>query len=351
MERPAGTFNETYEQDLAIVRTPMQWGLLIGFLILLFTMPLYASPYILGIFNVIGITVIAVLGLQILTGLGGQITLAQAALVGVGGYTSALLVTHAGFPWLVALPCAGLSAGIIGLIFGLPALRVKGFYLAFATLAAQFLLVWVFMHVKPDLLGGTDGIVVPPIKIGGAVLKSQQSVFPIIMGITVLMTLFAKNLMRTKTGRALIAIRDNDIAAEMMGIDLYRYKIIAFFICSFYAGIAGSLWAHYMRSLHPEVFTLMNSIWYLGMLIVGGMGSTVGAIFGVVFLRALNEGVVVLSPLIAGVFPALDLTIFPALTQALFGLIIVLFIILEPRGLAHWWETFKASYRLWPFTY
>jgi len=165
------------------------------------------------------------------------------------------------------------------------------------------------------------------------------------------MTFFAKSAARSRLGRAFVAVRDNDLAAEVMGINLFHYKLVAFFTCSVYAGVAGALWALYLNHLHPEQFVLMDSIWYLGMLIVGGMGSTMGAIFGTVFLKVLGELIVIYSPVIAEVFPAVETGIFASLGHLVFAVVILLFLIFEPRGINHRWEIFKASYRLHPFAY
>lgn len=353
VRRPCGVYNEGYAQEFAIVRTRLQWVLLIGGLVLLFLAPRFLSGYLLNLMNLIGISIIAVLGLNILTGYCGQVSIGQAAFMAVGAYTSALLVIKAGFSFWAALPCAAIASGIMGLIFGLPSLRIKGFYLAMATLAAQFVIPYLIDHIRPEVTGGVHGLAVPPIKLGEITFLSQSSLFYVIMPLVVLMTFFAKNLVRTKMGRAFIAIRDNDLAAEVMGINLFRYKLLAFFICSLYAGVAGSLWAFWMRSINTEHFGLMSSVWLLGMVIVGGLGSTAGGIFGVVFIRGLDELVrTYFGPWLGEAIPGLSpITIIPALIPIIFGLIIVLFLIFEPRGLAHRWEIVKASYRLWPFAY
>ena len=166
------------------------------------------------------------------------------------------------------------------------------------------------------------------------------------------MVFLAKNLQRTRVGRAFIAIRDNDLAAEVMGINLFRYKLLAFFICSFYAGIAGSLWAYWMCAINVDHFTMGESIWYLGMVIIGGMGSIPGSVFGVCFIRILDIIVKILGPMIGQVVPAaLATSASAALGPFIFGLVMLLLLIFEPRGLAHRWELFKSSYRLWPFSY
>jgi len=349
--RPCGTYDESYAKDMAIVRTRLQWIILVVGLIFLLSLPLFLGGRWLNLLNLIGISLIAVHGLNILTGYCGQISLGQAAFMAVGAYTSGVLTAKMGFPFWAALPCAALSAGVVGLIFGLPSLRVKGFYLAMATLAAQFIIPALISHPLEGITNGVRSLVVPVPKLGQMAFTSPQSMFYVIIPIAVLMTFFAKNLVRTGVGRAFIAIRDNDLAAEVQGVNVFRYKLLAFFICSVYAGVAGCLWAHWMRAINPDHFTLMDSIWYVGMMIVGGMGSTAGAVFGVAFLRILDELTKVGVMWLSGIFVAWGAFLQAALGPIVYGLVIMLFIIFEPRGLAHRWEIFKTSYRLRPFAY
>ena len=203
---PCGTYPGSYQEDIAVVRTRLQWGLLIAGLALLFCLPLFTDLRWMSFINITMIYIIAVLGLNILTGYCGQISIGHAAFMAVGAYTSAILVTKLGFPFWVALPCAGIMAGLVGLIFGLPSLRVKGFYLVLATLAAQFIIMWVIMRIR-FLTGGYAGIKVPRPELGGIVFDTDQSYFYIIAVLLVIMTFLAKNIVRTKVGRAFIAIR------------------------------------------------------------------------------------------------------------------------------------------------
>jgi len=349
--QPCGTFNVDYSQDMAILRTRTQWVLAIGGLIALFTVPLYLSDQILSMVNVLGIMIIAVLGLMILTGYAGQINLGQAAFVTVGAYASALMTTRLGMPFWVAMPLAGLSTGLVGFIFGLPSLRVKGFYLAMATLAAQFIIPTLIAHVRTDITGGGRGLTVPPPYFGDVALSSQSAMFFVIITVAVLLTFIAKSLVRGPIGRAFVAIRDNDLAAEAMGINVFRYKLLAFFVCSFYAGIAGSLYAHWMRVINYDILTIMDSIWYLGMMIIGGMGSITGAIIGPVFIYGLDQALTWGANQAGGTFAALPATLPAAIHVMVFGIVILLFLAFEPRGLSHRWEVFKTAYRLTPFSY
>ena len=350
VDLPAGTRNYSYAKDMAIFRTKTHWAWLLVALVFLFTGPLYWGEHWLSVSNLIGITLIAVTGLNILTGYCGQLSIGHAGFIAVGAYTAAVLTNRLELPFLVGLISAGLIAGLIGMIFGIPSLRVKGFYLAISTIAAQFIIIFAINHWT-SVTGGFMGISVPPASIGGITFISQGSQFYLIMAITAIVIFLAKNLARTRVGRAFVAIRDNDLAAEVMGVNLFRYKLLAFFIGCFLAGIAGSLFAHWIGFMNAENFTFMDSILYIGMMIIGGLGSTMGPILGVIFIRMLQQGMTFISPVLENTFSSLPAGFTTGIGPMVFGLIIVLFLILEPRGLAHRWSLFKASYRLWPFSY
>ncbi|MBM3119952.1 MAG: branched-chain amino acid ABC transporter permease [Chloroflexi bacterium] len=350
MALPCGTRNYDYARDMAVLRTKTHWALFIGLLVIVFTAPLYLRSYWLGVFNLIGITVIAVIGLNILIGYCGQLSIGHAGFMAVGAYTAAVLTNKLGFPFLAGLICSGFSAGLIGLIFGLPSVRVKGFYLAITTIAAQFIIIWVINHWGP-VTGGFVGMSVPYASIGSLQIRSEASQFYLIMAITSICILFAKNLARGRVGRAFIAIRDNDLAAEVMGINLLYYKLLAFFIGCFLAGIAGALFAHWAGFLNAENFTLSDSILYIGMVIIGGLGTTIGPVLGAILIRLLQQAIMYISPVLESAFPTLPSGFTTGIGPMVFGLVIILFLILEPRGLAHRWILFKAAYRLWPFSY
>jgi len=332
---------------MAIFHSKLQWGSVLAFLVFLFACPLFCSDRILTILTMMGISVISVHGLNILTGYCGQISIGHAGFMAVGGYTSAILCAKLGVPFWLALPCGALAAGIAGLIFGLPSLKIKGFYLIMATIAAHFIIIWAVIQLH-SITGGADGLSVPRAKIGSISLSSKTNYFYLVMGLTCLATLVAKNIVRTKAGRAFIAIRDNDLAAEVMGVSLWSYKLQAFFIGCVYAGVAGSLLIHYYSFASTDQFPFMDSVWYLGMLIVGGMGSTTGAVLGAVALKLLDELVTVAGPILsAAVAPQAA----ASLALISHGLVIIIFLIFEPRGLHHRWEMVKAYFRLWPFSH
>ncbi len=353
--RPAGTFDVTYADDMAIVRTRWQWIMLAIFFAVLIALPHFTGIYWLHIITFTGIVLIAVLGLHITTGLCGQINLGQSAFMAVGAYTAAILTGKLGLPFLVALPSAGIMAGTVGIIFGAPALRIKEFYLAMATLATQFIIIWLIVHIDAligmELTAGAYGLDVPFASIGGLVFDTDLKMYYLIIGMTVIMGLFALNITRTRVGRAFVAIRDNDLAAEVMGVNLFYYKLLAFFIGSSFAGVAGSLQAHYLNFIGFEQFRLQESVWYLGMIVIGGMGSTLGAVMGTVFVRGLDVASDNIAPVLSATFPFLPMNLVMPVRMIVFALIIVVFLIYEPRGLAHRWRIFKASYRLWPYAY
>jgi len=335
---------------MAVFRTRLHWGILCVLLILLFACPLFISGRVLTVMTMIGIAIISVLGLNILTGYCGQISIGHAGFMAVGAYTSAILSAKLGWPFWATLPSAALAAGMAGLIFGLPSLKIKGFYLIMATIAAHFIIIWLILQLY-DLTGGVDGFAVPRPEIAGFVLKSKASYFYLVMVFACLATFTAQNIVRTRAGRAFVAIRDNDLAAEVMGINLWSYKLQAFFIGCVYAGVAGALLIHYYAWASADMFPFMDSVWYLGMLIVGGMGSTTGAILGAVSLKLLDELVTIVGPMLAAIFPAIAAQAAASLGLITRGLVIILFLIFEPRGLAHRWEMIKAYFRLWPFSH
>jgi branched-chain amino acid transport system permease protein len=343
----AGTFRENYSQDMAIFRSKMQWTWFLVLALFIALGPLFLSDRLLTIITMIGISVISVHGLNILTGYCGQISIGHAGFMAVGAYTSAILTAKLGWPFWAALPSAALAAGIAGLIFGLPSLRIKGFYLIMATIAAHFIIIWVILQLR-TLTGGSDGLAVPRPGLAGFVFKSKASYFYLVMIIAVLATGLAVNISRTRAGRAFVAIRDNELAAEVMGISLWSYKLQAFFIGCVYAGVAGSLLVHYFAFASPELFPFMDSVWYLGMLIVGGMGSIPGAIMGAIALKLLDELVTIAGPILSAAVAAQAAASLALIAR---GLVIILFLIFEPRGLEHRWMMIKAYFRLWPFAH
>ena len=270
-----GDFKESYREDEEIFQSLFVRICLAVLFVFLIITPFFASSYVLYIMNLIGIAIIGAVGLNLLTGFTGQISLGHAAFVGVGGYATAILVTRLDMPFWFAMPIAGFVSAGMGLIIGIPSLRVKGLYLCIATLAAQFILEFVFVHWE-SMTHGIRGINVPAPRIGSFVFDTEKSYYFITLVLVILTVGFARNLVRTKWGRAFVAIRDRDLAAEIIGINLFRYKLAAFALSSFFAGIAGSLWVGFIKVVTPEHFPFSLSIQYLAMVIVGGLGSVLG---------------------------------------------------------------------------
>jgi len=346
---PAGVYNTRYEQDMAIVRTKNHWAWLLGLFVLLLVLPFFLPQRFFAILIITGYTIITMHGLNIVTGYCGQISLGQSAFMGVGAVTSGAIVVQGNLPCWLALPAGGLVASIFCVVFGAPSLRIKGFYLALATLAAHFVILFI-IHRLPQF-GGEIGQVVPKAAIGPIVFDTDTKYYYLTMFLVVIMTFLAKNLARTNTGRAFVAVRDNDLAAGVMGINVFAYKVLAFAISAFFAGIAGVVLTFYMGMASTQYFTLMDSIWYLGFLVVGGLGSTTGAIFGALFYRFVEEIMTYFAPALTKVLPFLVPEFATGLAMVLYGLIITVFLIFEPRGLYHRWEIVKAFYQLHPYSY
>lgn len=349
--RPAGEFDTSYARDMATIRQPWQWWLLFAFILALYGLPFYANQSTVSLVNRIAITVIAVQGLNLLTGYTGQISLGQAAFMTSGGYISALLVNQAGWPFLAALPLAALGAGVIGLIFGLPSLRVKGFYLAMATLAAQFIIPWFTRNAFPKILNGAQGLNVQAPVVFGIVFNTPQKYLFLSLTALILTTLIAHNISRSRLGRAFVALRDHDLAAELLGMNLFKYKLQAFFLAAVFAGLAGALAAHNIRHLNSETFNLNDSVIFLGMLVIGGLGSNLGPFFGAIVVELLIEFATLFGPFFITLFPSTAAGAVQALRPLFFGITLMLFLIFEPRGLAHRWQLLKAAWRLRPFSH
>jgi branched-chain amino acid transport system permease protein len=344
-----GEFRETYHDDQAIFESSLPRISLALFLGALALVPFYASGFWLDVLNRILIAVIAATGLNILTGFTGQISLGNAAFLTVGAYTTAYLAGRWNVPFPVVIPAAGLVTAAVGMVFGIPSLRLKGLYLAVATLAAHFVVEFTVTHWE-SVTGGVNGISVPAPKLGPLALGGDRRMFWLTLPLAALMLLFAKNLFRSKVGKAFVAIRDQDISAEVMGVNVFKYKLLSFGVSSFYVGVAGSLLAYQARIISPENFPITLAIDHLGMIIIGGMGSVLGGIFGAVFITLLPEVLRLLTGALSQEFPTLQ-GLFAPLKVGLFGLAIVLFLLFEPDGMAARWHKIKAYWKLYPFSY
>ena len=351
MTLPGGVHAIRYEQDQALIRTKPQWCWFFALMIFLLTVPFFGGGEILGFLIVTWITLISVVGLQINVGFAGQINMGQSAFMGVGAYTAGAMSVHWDLPIWITIPAAGMASACFGAVFGLAAVRVKGFYLALTTIAAQYVFVFVMSKMPQSWFGKSEGLRLDMISLFGFKFSSDISLYYLFAVIGTVMIYGAWGMVRSRTGRALVAVRDNDNAAEIIGIDVFYYKALSFFIGAFYAGVAGALWAYYVRYVQADMFTLFFSVWYLGMLIVGGLGSILGAIIGTVAIRLAQEAITYIGPWIA----ELDIlagvggqVVFAAMNMLLGG-VIILFVIFEPRGLVHRWNIIKESWRIRPF--
>ncbi len=351
--RPCGDFRTSYAADMAIF--PSAWSRYfclagVGLLLLL---PSFADNYAVSLLIQIGYYGIAAIGLNILVGLSGQISIGHAALFGFGAFSSAWLSANTVIPVFFCIPLAGLMTAAVGLLFGLPAARIRGLYLAIATFAAQFILEDFFIRAE-GFTGGAYGSAAATPSIFDFELNSDHRYYYLTLFWFLLLAVGAVNLRRTRDGRALLAVRGNYLAAEMMGISLTRYRLQAFAISSFYAGVGGALYAHYLGFVSAESFNLLLSIQFLFIVIIGGIGRVMGAIMGTVFMLLLPEVLEAVfsslarSPLLAadGILSAL-----PFFREMSVGAIMVAFLIFEPYGLAHRWDLVKAYWKYYPFSH
>ncbi|MFH1350599.1 MAG: branched-chain amino acid ABC transporter permease [Pseudomonadota bacterium] len=341
-------FRVTYKEDMALFQNLWVKVWLIIMFVLLVISPFFLDRYQLSILNEMGIATIGAIGLNILIGYTGQISLGHGAFLAIGAYTSGLLTGHLGFNFFLSLPLSGLMAALLGLVIGIPSLRLKGLYLALGTLAFSFIVEYVLLHW--DLTQGDLGMAVGTIKLGDFEIKTQRQFFYLIAAFAVLAALCAKNLVRTKIGRSFIAIRDRDIAAEAMGIPLAKYKIMAFGISSFYAGVAGCLTAHYNRWIVPGSFDISLSIAYIAMIIMGGLGTILGSILGAILITGIPHGIVYLVDMLKESYPALSGFIMD-FKLGIFGLVIVITLLFEPQGLFGIYRRVKVYWKTWPFKY
>ena len=345
---PAGLFHENYRSDERIFQTWFVRSWLIAFLIACALFPLAASKYMVSVMIEAGIAIIACHGLNLLTGFTGQISLGHSAFIGVGAYTSSILIAH-GVPFILALPAAGAMAAMVGMVFGIPSLRLRGLYLAIATIAAQFIIEFTIRRWD-SLTGGVAGMYVDPGTIGPFHFDHYIHLYYLTLVLAVVATLVSKNIVRAKSGRAFVAIRDRYLAAEVIGVNLFKYRLMSFAVSSFLAGIAGALLAQYLEVITHESFTIRQSIDYLAMCIVGGLGHILGGIFGVGFWFLLERILELITTTLNSNFPD-HITWFVSIKEIVFGFVIILFLIFEPDGLAARWRTIRAYWKLWPFSY
>jgi len=344
------TFRESYYEDIKLFQTIWVRIWISLFLVMLATLPLWGNPYMIYLINLSCIAVVAALGLNLLIGYTGQISLGHAAFIAIGAYTTAILSTKADLPFWACLLFSGAVAAIVGFGLGIPCLRLKGLYLAMATMAFGVVIDFVVI-TWGKLTGGVRGIHVAKVSFFGHPLDSDNKMYYFLLVLTFLTVLAIKNLVRTRVGRAFIAIRDRDIAAAVMGVNITAYKVMAFTISSFFAGIAGAMYGYTMGYIHPEHFTLLLSVQYLAMIIVGGLGTILGSIFGAVFIVLVPELIKAIARASEMLLPALKGKYDEEWNIAAFGLLIMIFLVFEADGLYGIWGRIKTSFKNWPYTY
>jgi branched-chain amino acid transport system permease protein len=352
-----------YADEIALFRGVGGWAIVVGLAILYFATPLLIDDFWLSVLNFTAIAAVAAIGLNLLTGLTGQVSLGHAFFLGLGAYTAGYLGGDLKLPVLVWLPAAGFIGAAVGLLVGPFALRLRGLYLAIVTLGLVFVGEHLFLNLR-QITGGPQGRAITSPIVGGLnfadlhtslglPLTREQSFFLFVVPLLGLAAVAAKNIARSRPGRAFQAIRDREIAAAIIGVDRAQSKVGAFAVSSFYAAAAGALYGSYLRHITPGQFDLGGSIQYVAMIIVGGIGTIYGSIAGAFFVVLVPRVVEALSPAIPFVSHSAagaGITVF-VLNQLLFGLLIVLFLVFEPLGLAGIWARVRTYVKTWPFSY
>jgi branched-chain amino acid transport system permease protein len=323
-------------------------------IVFLAAFPFLVKNYYVYVANYMAINVIVVVGLNLLVGFTGQISLGHAGFFAIGAYGNIILMTNLHFPFLVALPAAALVAALFGFLLGLPALRLEGPYLTIATLGFGLTITQVIGRI--EFFGGRQGLHAPDLIIGPWHLNTDRDFYYLLITITILLTIAARNLIKTRVGRAFIAIRDADIAAETMGVNLVIYKTLSFAVSAFYAGIGGGLFAFVLRFIEPEVFTLLMSVMFLAMVVVGGLGSIMGSIAGACLLGWLDLQLrnILSIPYLGDWLEALSKSYFSItgvsnIQYIVFGLILIAIMLFEPLGIFGIWIRTKKYWKTWPF--
>ena len=357
MIRGKGRRGIDYSKELSIMGTRQQWTALAVFLCMLVILPFFLDYWTwngswLIFINETIIVIIAVLGLNITSGMAGQVNLGHSAFVMTGGFTLAVLTTAAGWPMLAALPVAAVFTGLVALVVAIPSIRLKGFYVAVVTMAFFFLAQYAI--TKFDITGSMHGLInISPPAIGGFELSRSGlddllniGWYFFLMIVLILCIIVSANIKRSRLGRAFTVVRDNYVAAASLGINVPWVKLTAFFIGGLFAGLAGGLLASSIGVIRVDQFTFWESIWYLGMIIIGGSGSTAGAVMGVVFLRLIKE---ILGAIGSAGWVPIDIGNQASTTFMIYGLVIILFVSFKPNGLISIWQKIKLNYQRWPF--
>ena len=342
----SGYFRTGYAQDLRLVETRTERWTLSVLLVLLLAFPFLASPFLLDLANQVFLAGIGAIALMLLTGYAGQISLGHAGLLAAGAFTAGILFKELNAPFWATLPAAALVGALLGVVFGLPSLRLRGLYLAVSTLALHFLVVYLGGEYEAKR-GFSTGILVDPPTLGSWTIEGGRTWY-FILGVALATTLIlCLNLLRSGTGRAWAAIRANETVAEALGIGVAAHKLLAFVISSALTALAGALFAYYRGFVSVEAFSLFLSIQYVAMIIIGGIGSVLGAILGAMFVTLFPYGIEAGLRALPGARRYAGMLF--AVNYAAFGAVMILFLVLEPQGLVGIWRRVQTYFLLWPF--
>jgi branched-chain amino acid transport system permease protein len=342
----SGYFRTSYRRDIRLVDTRTQGASLAVLTVLLAAFPFVASPFQLDLANQFFLASIGAIALMLLTGYAGQVSLGHAGLLAAGAFTAGILFKEVGAPFWVTLPAAAAVGALLGVVFGLPSLRLRGLYLAVSTLALHFVVVYAGGEYETTR-GFSTGIVVDPPALAGFTLTDPRGWYFALLAAAVATVLASLNLLRTRTGRAWRAIRDHETVAEALGIGVPAYKLAAFVVSSTLTAVAGALFAYYRGFVSVEAFSLFLSIQYVAMVIIGGMGSILGALLGAGFVTLFPYAIE--AAIQALPTPERYANLVFAFNYAAFGLVMVLFLLFEPEGLVGIWRRVRDWFLLWPF--
>jgi branched-chain amino acid transport system permease protein len=348
MSRPhaSGYFHTSYERDIALVETRLQKASLAALALALAALPLSDAPFLIDLANQVLLAVVGAVALMLLTGYAGQVSLGHAGLLAAGAFTTGILFKEVGAPFWVTLPASALTGAMLGVAFGLPSLRLRGLYLAVSTLALHFIVIYAGNEYE-SRRGYSTGVVIDPPRLGEWVLSDARAWYAVLLVFAATAILLALNLLRSNTGRAWRAIRGREAVAEALGINVPAYKVLAFVISSTLTSMAGCLFAYYRGFVSAEAFSLFLTIQYVAMVIIGGMGSILGAVLGAIFVTLfpyIIEWMMTVLPL-----PADWANSVFAVNYAAFGLVMILFLVFEPQGLVGIWRRVQNYFLLWPF--
>jgi branched-chain amino acid transport system permease protein len=345
-----GDYKETVAQLVALTDSKVVWGWTFALILALVIAPFLIGAYALTLLVSALIAAIGAVGLNLLTGTTGLISLGQAGFLAVGAYTNAILMTDYGMPVWIGLPAAGVAAALVSIVVGIPSLRLKGLYLAITTLAFAYIVNHIILYAEP-WTHGPNGVFVTGAHLFGADLQRGKALYYLTLGLTIATILVALNISRSRVGRAWMAIRDHDIAARVMGVDLVRYKLMAFTVSSFIVGVAGALASLQIRFVNIDVFGLILSIEALAIIIVGGLGSTAGAVLGALFLSYLPEAIRLTITTFVDPGSTLYTNYVYEIRGIAYGVVIVLFLRFKPDGLIGFWRDARKYWSNWPLAY